>query len=211
MVNNRYEIPSLDRAIILGNGESRLGANYRENYPGAVVYGCNGAYKENPNILVCSDIYMQHLIYKTGYCSDNVCYFSEWAPVPSEAADHIISALNESGLPVVQNLRTTKYGLSRTQAVISGSANANYVTWVDDKDMVKSMEQIEISSGSRALLHACESGCFKEIILLGFDGMNASNVYQNDEGYERSTPRNEWVQERQDIMDKFPDIKFNVI
>ena len=77
--------------------------------------------------------------------------------------------------------------------------------------MVKSIEQIEVSSGSRALLTACESGQYKEIILLGFDGMNASNVYQNDEGYERSTPRNEWVQERQDIMDKFPNIKFNVV
>ena len=82
---------------------------------------------------------------------------------------------------------------------------------IDDKDMVKSIEQIEVSSGSRALLTACESGQYKEIILLGFDGMNASNVYQNDEGYERSTPRNEWVQERQDIMDKFPNIKFNVV
>ena len=198
-------------ALILGNGESRLGVNYREEYPGAFVYGCNGAYKESPDALICSDIYMQHIIYKTGYCKDNLCYFSEWAPVPSGAAEHIIMALKENGLPVIENRKDTTFGLTRTQAVISGSVNANYVTWVDDKDMVKSIEQIEISSGSRALLTACESGQYKEIILLGFDGMNASNVYQNDEGYERSTPRNEWVQERQDIMDKFPNIKFNVV
>jgi len=198
-------------ALILGNGESRLGVNYREEYPGAFVYGCNGAYKESPDALICSDIYMQHIIYKTGYCKDNLCYFSEWAPVPSGAAEHIIVALKENGLPIIENTKDTTYGLTRTQAVISGSVNANYVTWVDDKDMVKSIEQIEISSGSRALLTACESGQYKEIILLGFDGMNASNVYQNDEGYERSTPRNEWVQERQDIMDKFPNIKFNVV
>ena len=200
-------------ALILGNGESRLGVNYREEYPGAFVYGCNGAYKESPDALICSDIYMQHIIYKTGYCKDNLCYFSEWAPVPSGAAEYLVMALKENGngLPVIENRKDTTFGLTRTQAVISGSANANYVTWVDDKDMVKSMEEIEISSGSRALLTACESGQYKEIILLGFDGMNALNVYQNDEGYERSTPRNEWVQERQDIMDKFPDIKFNVI
>ena len=198
-------------ALILGNGESRLGVNYREEYPGAFVYGCNGAYKESPDALICSDIYMQHIIYKTGYCKDNLCYFSEWAPVPSGAAEHIIMALKENGLPVIENRKDTTFGLTRTQAVISGSVNANYVTWVDDKDMVKSIEQMEVSSGSRALLTACESGQYKEIVLLGFDGMNASNVYQNDEGYERSTPRNEWVQERQDIMDKFPNIKFNVI
>ena len=198
-------------ALILGNGESRLGVNYREEYPGAFVYACNGAYKESPDALICSDIYMQHIIYKTGYCKDNLCYFSEWAPVPSGAAEHIIMALKENGLPVIENRKDTTFGLTRTQAVISGSVNANYVTWVDDKDMVKSIEQMEVSSGSRALLTACESGQYKEIVLLGFDGMNASNVYQNDEGYERSTPRNEWVQERQDIMNKFPDIKFNVI
>jgi len=198
-------------ALILGNGESRLGVNYREEYPGAFVYGCNGAYKESPDALICSDIYMQHIIYKTGYCKDNLCYFSEWTPVPSGAAEHIIMALKENGLPIIENTKDTTYGLTRTQAVISGSVNANYVTWVDDKDMVKSIKQIEISSGSRALLTACESGQYKEIILLGFDGMGASNVYQNDEGYERSTPRNEWVQERQDIMDKFPNIKFNVV
>jgi hypothetical protein len=198
-------------ALILGNGESRLGVNYREEYPGAFVYGCNGAYKESPDALICSDIYMQHIIYKTGYCKDNLCYFSEWTPVPSGAAEHIIMALKENGLPVIENRKDTTFGLTKTQAVISGSVNANYVTWVDDKDMVKSIEQIEISSGSRALLTACESGQYKEIILLGFDGMGASNVYQNDEGYERSTPRNEWVQERQDIMDKFPNIKFNVV
>ena len=123
-------------ALILGNGESRLGVNYREEYPGAFVYGCNGAYKESPDALICSDIYMQHIIYKTGYCKDNLCYFNECAPVPSGAAEHIIMALKENGLPVIENAKDTTYGLTRTQAVISGSANTNYVTWVDDKDMV---------------------------------------------------------------------------
>ena len=198
-------------AIILGNGESRLCRNYRAEFPDAFVYGCNGAYKESPDALVCVDTYMQHLIYKSGYCKDNLCYFSEWAPIPSGAVEHIISALKGEGLPVIQNTRDTKYGLSRTQAVISGCTGANYVTWVDDEDMVIKIPEVYISSGCNALLHACESKRFNEIILLGFDGMNASNVYQNDEGYERSTPRNEWVQERQDIMDKFPNIKFNVV
>ena len=39
-------------AIILGNGESRKGIDYRKEYPGVFVYGCNGAYKEKPDALV---------------------------------------------------------------------------------------------------------------------------------------------------------------
>jgi hypothetical protein len=198
-------------AIILGNGESRLGRNYRAEFPDAFVYGCNGAYKESPDALVCVDTYMQHLIYKSGYCKDNLCYFSEWAPIPSGAVEHIISALKGEGLPVIQNTRDTKYGLSRTQAVISGCTGANYVTWVDDEDMVIKIPEVDISSGGNALLHACESKRFNEIILLGFDGMSAENIYQNDEGYERSTPRNEWVQERNSIMEKYNHIKFRYL
>jgi len=41
--------------------------------------------------------------------------------------------------------------------------------------------------------------------------MGAENVYQNDEGYERSTPRNEWVQERNSIMEKYNHIKFRYL
>ena len=72
-------------AVILGNGESRIGVDYRKEYPDAFVYGCNGAYREEPDALICTDVYMQHLIYKTGYCKDHLCYFSEWDPIPERS------------------------------------------------------------------------------------------------------------------------------
>lgn len=185
--------------IILGNGESRIGVDYRKEYPDAFVYGCNGAYREEPDALICTDVYMQHLIYKSGYCKEHLCYFSEWDPIPGEVVD---AYLNETFGQVIQNERTTK------NAVVSGNEEFTYITWVEDKDMVKSMPEIQMSSGSRALLRACESGWFNKIVLLGFDGLGAENVYQNTEGYERSTPRVEWARERNEIMAAHKDILF---
>ena len=186
-------------AVILGNGESRIGVDYRKEYPDAFVYGCNGAYREEPAALICTDVYMQHLIYKSGYCKDHLCYFSEWDPIPEEVVD---AYLKETFGQVIQNERTTK------NAVVSGNEEYTYITWVEDKDMVKSMPEIQMSSGSRALLRACESGWFNTIILLGFDGLGAENVYQNTEGYERSTPRAEWSRERNEIMSAHKGILF---
>ena len=185
-------------AVILGNGESRIGFDYRKEYPDAFVYGCNGAYREEPEALICTDVYMQHLIYKTGYCKDHLCYFSEWDPIPEEVVD---AFLRETFGQIIQNERTK-------QAVISGNEEYTYITWVQDKDMVKSMPEMEISSGSRALLRAAESGWFNKIILIGFDGIGAENVYQNEEGYERSTPRAEWSRERMEIMHAHPEILY---
>lgn len=186
--------------IILGNGESRMGVNYRKEYPDAFVYGCNGAYKEKPDALVCVDVYMQHIIYKSGYCKENLCYFSEWETLPGDEGYMLAKQL---GKPVISNDRE-----DRQTCVVSGSEDFTYVTWTDDEDMVRSMPEMPISSGSRALLRACESGWFNTIILLGFDGMGAENIYQNHEGYENSTPRAEWSRERNEIMAAHKGIMF---
>lgn len=186
--------------IILGNGESRQGLDYRKKFPGAFVYGCNGAYREEPDALVCTDVYMQHLIYKEGYCKDHLCYFSEWETLPGDEGYMLAKQL---GKPVIANDRN-----DRLTCVVSGTDEFTYVTWTDDKDMVRSMPEMQISSGSRALLRACESGWFKEIYCIGFDGMEAKNLYQDTAGYERSEPRAHWVQERETIKQQFPNITF---
>ena len=194
-------------AIILGNGESRLGRNYRAEFPDAFVYGCNGAYKESPDALVCVDTYMQHLIYKSGYCKDNLCYFSEWDSMPSQVLDMM------SGYFIYMNEQGDSDRVCRDsdECVISGNEDNTYVTWVDLPDKVVKIPEVELSSGGNALLHACQSTLYSNIYLLGFDGIGADNVYQNDEGYERSTPRNEWVEERKTIMEKYSHINFKYI
>jgi len=194
---------SKQQAIILGNGESRKGLDYRKEYPDAFVYGCNGAYKEYPDGLVCTDSYMQHIIYSSGYCKENTCYFSEWSPMPGEVARHIGESF---GNPIIENTNT----LYNEFAQVAGSEKYTYITWTHVEDLVISIPEVKVSSGSRALMLACEKG-YDEIILCGFDGMGATNIYQKDKGYERSTPRAEWVKERQDIMNKYPNIEFKEI
>lgn len=190
-------------AIILGNGESRKGIDYRKEYPGAFVYGCNGAYKEKPDALVCTDAYMQHIIYDTGYCQNNLCAFSEWNPVPADAAEVLAENM---GLPIIRNERN-----NCELAQVAGSEKYIYITYVENNDCVLSIPEVMISSGSRALLLACESGQFDEILLLGFDGMGATNIFQQDKGYERSTPRAEWIEERESIIRKYKNINIRSI
>lgn len=185
-------------AIILGNGDSRKDIDYRKLWPDAVVYGCNGAYREDVDRLVCVDVYMQHLIYESGYCIHNWCYFNQWDPLPKEVVKPIAQSF---GLPIIANTGTNR-------ACVRGTDKFVYVTWVEDYDEIRSIPDIEISSGSRALLLAAESGEYDKIILLGFDGITGSNIYINTSGYENSEPRSHWEQERKNIMDRFPDIEF---
>lgn len=183
-------------AVILGNGESRKGIDYREEYPSAVVYGCNGAYREDVDRLVCVDIYMQHLIYESGYCKDNICYFNQWEPIDGMVVESIAQSI---GLPVKQNEPTEN-------ACVRGTEKRTYITWVKE-DKVVPIPDIEISSGSRALLLALESGEFDKVVLIGFDGVGANNIYKDTHGYENSIPRDHWVEERQNIMKQFKHIE----
>lgn len=184
-------------ALVLGNGESRKGIDFRSEYPGTFVIGCNGAYKESPDALVCTDTYMQHIIYETGYCKDHFCLFTEWDPIPNYAVDAIAASFNK---PIIRH-----NVVDSESAQVAGSEHYVYVTHTHPKDMVEPIPEKTMSSGSRAIEIACQMG-FSDIILLGFDGMGATNIYQHDKGYERSTPRAEWVEERNIIKNKFPNI-----
>lgn len=192
----------MKKAIVLGNGESRKSIlEYRKEYPDHFIYGCNGAYTESPDALVCTDSYMQHLIYKTDYPLKYTCYFSEWDPLPEDIAIGIIP----TAFGDLQRIENDKRP-NKTKAQVAGSEKFIYITWVYDNDKVISIPEVKVSSGSRALMLACEAE-YEEILLIGFDGMGAKNKYQNDKGYERSTPRAEWVEERQRIIDKYKHIK----
>ena len=113
--------------IILGNGESRIGVDYRKEYPDAFVYGCNGAYREEPDALICTDVYMQHLIYKSGYCKEHLCYFSEWDPIPEEVVD---AYLKETFGQVIQNEKQQRMQLYQVMKSLLILLGLKIKTWL---------------------------------------------------------------------------------
>ena len=105
----------MTKAIVLGNGESRKNVNYRRDYSDYFVIGCNGAFKEDVDALVCNDAYMQYIIYDTGYCKDHACFFSEWTPIPIDIVDSVVESM---GLPVIHNKNKRKNNNSCTAGIV---------------------------------------------------------------------------------------------
>ena len=150
------------RAIVLGNGSSRLGIDIPDD---CFVYACNLAYKESIKIdcLVATDAHRQHEIYSSGYANTNRCVFLEWNSVPSgEITSDILRA---SGMSVTEN-KYTDYGV-----VITGWRNTMFCTYLNENDCVENLPMSNIpsrySTGSLAIWLAAKEG-FDEILLAGF-------------------------------------------
>lgn len=191
-------------ALILGNGVSRKGLEYR--HKDIFVFGCNAAYRDTDiDALVCVDIAMQHEVYCTGYAKEKPCYFSEWSPIEAEWYQPIYSAfsMGKTTKPkVIENKPTDRFvmrGIDDSNSVI--------VTWLDKEDKVESIPDAELSSGSMALLIACEQG-YDKIYMAGFDGVGHDNVYYGTPCYERSQPRAIWISEHESIYARYPNIEF---
>lgn len=190
----------MKQAVILGNGPSRKNWNYRKEYPNAFVFGCNGAYEDTDlDALVCNDIGMQHIIYSSGYCINNKCYFSEWNnPIPALFYEDLISTFNTK---VVENEQTENF-------MLRGTENVTYVTWIQE-DLVEHVPEELISTGSKAIRIACELG-YTDLLLAGFDGVASDSIYKimDRPGYEMSGPRDFWENERERIFKEYPNVKY---
>ena len=88
----------MNRALVIGNGESREWFNPRWHRildDKVITWGCNAIYRDgHVHNLVAVDYGMQQEIYDSGYCLDNpefgdikVIHFANWSVVPAEVAD----------------------------------------------------------------------------------------------------------------------------
>ena len=67
----------MSKAIIYGNGKSRLGFNVGKKYKDIITWGCNAAYRDcKVDELVAIDYGIQQEIYKSGYACENFCWLS---------------------------------------------------------------------------------------------------------------------------------------
>ena len=92
------ELYEMNKALVIGNGESRAWFNprwHRMLDNSVVTWGCNAIYRDGyVNNLVAVDYAMQQEIYDSGYCLDNpeygdtkVVHFANWSPLPADVAD----------------------------------------------------------------------------------------------------------------------------
>ena len=88
----------MNRALVIGNGESREWFNPRWHRildDKVITWGCNAIYRDgHVHNLVAVDYAMQQEIYDSGYCLDNPefgdiknVHFASWSIVPAEAAE----------------------------------------------------------------------------------------------------------------------------
>ena len=78
----------IDKAFILGNGPSRpTDIKWLNNWEGD-TYGCNAIYRDGKvDNLVATDAAMQQEIYKSGYVTDNTCFFMDWSLLPGDVGE----------------------------------------------------------------------------------------------------------------------------
>ena len=76
----------MKKAIVYGNGESRIGHYVYGEFPNDeyVTWGCNAIYRDIDVMnLVSVDYGMQLEIYESGYAHAHKCWFGDWNIIPA--------------------------------------------------------------------------------------------------------------------------------
>ena len=75
----------MSKAIIYGNGKSRLGFNVGKKYKDIITWGCNKIHHEGKvDNLVAVDYIAQQEVYQSGYAKENTCWFLDWNELPKK-------------------------------------------------------------------------------------------------------------------------------
>ena len=128
----------MNRALVIGNGESRQWFNPRWHRildDKVITWGCNAIYRDgHVHNLVAVDYGMQQEIYDSGYCLDNpefgdikVIHFANWSVVPAEVADMMFM------------------GYDIPESFIHRSKNRTAQCVISGKDPVTLQEKIEVA------------------------------------------------------------------
>ena len=195
-----YEEGYTIKHLVLGNGESRAWFNPSEvkiKTNNVVTWGCNAIYRDgHVDNLVSIDYGIQQEIYVSGYHKWSQCWFADWNPLPSDAAEGMLFGYDIPETFVHQN--KTPGGLVG-QCVISGKDPTTlnekieaaikqfphldmkdlklkmskdigiWITYIKETDTIKNIEfPRNWAAGNTAIHLACQEGA-KEVYMLGFD------------------------------------------
>jgi len=108
---------AMNRAIVLGNGESRnwITNAYLHDIP---TWGCNAIYRDMwVDNLVSVDYAMQQEIYQKGLLKTRQLHFANWNPIPAEISDMMFMSYI---IPEEFIHKTKRVGNHTEQCVVSG-------------------------------------------------------------------------------------------
>ena len=228
------------KVIVYGNGESRMGKPLINDMES---WGCNAIYRDiKVDNLVSVDYNMQQEIYESGYAHESKCYFTDWSVIP-QADDMLLDTMRIEFEPHMIHETSRE---NRTDCVIQGKepkiAQSNlkealdknpnldyndlrlkaemnvglYITWVDEKDMIKSIDYpTQWSAGNTALHLACQGGV-NEIYMLGFDSSDykepLNNMYKGSANYLPETAKGfnpvNWNNQLNTIFNEYNIVNF---
>ena len=98
-------------ALVIGNGESRSWFKpcHQTIMAGVQTWGCNAIYRDGKvDNLVATDPAMQQEIYKSGYVTDNTCFFMDWSLLPGDVGETFLMGYDIPEDLIHKNERTIK-------------------------------------------------------------------------------------------------------
>ncbi|MBC8429841.1 MAG: hypothetical protein H8D92_00440 [Pelagibacteraceae bacterium] len=212
-----------------GNGNSRKRIDIEQYKKYGTVVGCNAIYRDfTPDILVALDSRMNHEIYRSGYCFNNISYLGYWTPIPSVVAENML--LEQKGKVDVEFngcQEAVYHGADGVFTYIQGRGKNLGVTYVTGtkEDKVKNIEpdvdKFAYATGARSIYLSCEIGA-DEVYIIGHDLYSSdnkiNNIYAGTDCYAKDNadlarPDNpdetfNWIKQHKNTFDSFKFTKF---
>jgi hypothetical protein len=189
----------MKRTFVFGNSEVRRTIDVDAIRKHGKTYGCNAIYRDHTlDVLIASDLNMQHEVYSSGYARENTCYFPAFSRLPAEHYEMVLSTMQTGGETIeaenergdkkefaiqgVMNesikardtaLRVKYPGISQAEIDDMAGISGIWILWLDEKDCIINMEiKYEAlepwSSGTQAIHIACSEEEPDELYIIGF-------------------------------------------
>ena len=144
-LNDNYLAPMIppvtnDIALVIGNGESRSWFKpcHQTIMAGVQTWGCNAIYRDGKvDNLVATDAAMQQEIYKSGYVTDNTCFFMDWSLLPGDVGETFLMGYDIPEELIHKNERTIK------PYIVSGQTKIKESCVIKGKDPLTIQETVE--------------------------------------------------------------------
>jgi len=143
-LNDNYLAPMIppfaNTALVIGNGESRSWFKpcHQTIMDGVQTWGCNAIYRDGKvDNLVATDAAMQQEIYKSGYVTDNTCFFMDWSLLPGDVGETFLMGYDIPEELIHKNERTIKPYIVSDQTKIKQSCV------IKGKDPITIQETVE--------------------------------------------------------------------